>query len=96
MDQSREDRAMRRSRLRDVVVDCARPSLLAAFWAEVLGYEVAPYDDAEIARLRAAGIHDIADDPTVLILPPPRMRPHRASSSCRSPSRRQSRTACTL
>ena len=59
-----------RSRLRDVVVDCARPSALAAFWAEVLGYRVRPYDDAEIARLRAAGIDDLADDPTVPIDPP--------------------------
>jgi hypothetical protein len=59
-----------RSRLRDIVVDCVRPSLLAAFWAEVLGYRVRPYDDAEIARLRAAGIVDIADDPTVPIDPP--------------------------
>jgi hypothetical protein len=52
------------------VVDCARPSALAAFWAEVLGYRVRPYDDAEIARLRAAGIDDLADDPTVPIDPP--------------------------
>jgi len=61
---------MPRSRLRDIVVDCARPSALAAFWAEVLGYQVAPYDDDEIARLKAAGIDDIADDPTVMTLPP--------------------------
>jgi hypothetical protein len=61
---------MQRSRLKDIVVDCARPSMLAAFWAQVLGYQVAPYDDAEIARLRAAGIGDIADDPTVMVLPP--------------------------
>ena len=25
-----------RSRLRDIVIDCARPSALAAFWADVL------------------------------------------------------------
>ena len=61
---------MQRSRLKDIVVDCARPSTLAAFWATVLDYRVAPYDDAEIARLRAAGIHDIADDPSVMVLPP--------------------------
>jgi hypothetical protein len=59
-----------RSRLRDIVIDCARPSALAAFWAEVLGYRVAPYDEVEIARLKAAGIHDIADDPSVMIEPP--------------------------
>ena len=61
---------MQRSRLKDIVVDCARPSALAAFWATVLDYQVAPYDDAEIARLRAAGITDLADDPSVMVLPP--------------------------
>ena len=58
---------MARSRLRDIVVDCARPSQLAAFWAEVLGYQIRPYDDAEIARLKAAGIDDVADDPSVAV-----------------------------
>jgi hypothetical protein len=61
---------LRRSRLKDIVIDYARPSALAAFWAEVLDYRVAPYDDDEIARLRVAGIDDIADDPTVVIEPP--------------------------
>lgn len=61
---------MQRSRLKDIVVDCARPSTLAAFWATVLDYQIAPYDEAEVARLRAAGIHDIADDPSVMMLPP--------------------------
>jgi hypothetical protein len=59
-----------RSRLRDVVIDCARPSALARFWAEVLDYRVRAYDDAEIARLRSIGIADVADDPTVAIDPP--------------------------
>jgi hypothetical protein len=61
---------MARSRLKDIVIDCARPSKLAAFWAEMLGYEIAPYDEAAIAKLKAAGIHDIADDPSVKILSP--------------------------
>jgi Glyoxalase-like domain len=52
----------------DVVVDCARPAALARFWAQVLdGYAVAPYDQAELDRLRAAGIDDPEDDPTVLV-----------------------------
>lgn len=52
----------------DVVVDCAHPAALARFWAQVLdGYEVAPYDRAELDRLRAAGIDDPEDDPTVLV-----------------------------
>jgi hypothetical protein len=59
-----------RSRLKDIVFDCARPSTLAAFWAAALGYRVRPYDEAEIQRLRAAGIDDVADDPTVAIDPP--------------------------
>jgi hypothetical protein len=52
----------------DIVFDCAHPATLARFWAEVLdGYEVAPYDEAEVARLRAAGVDDPEDDPTVLV-----------------------------
>ncbi|MGE3267523.1 MAG: VOC family protein [Chloroflexota bacterium] len=57
----------RRSRLRDIVIDCARPSALAAFWAEVLGYQVRAYTDADIARLREVGIENVADDPSVAI-----------------------------
>jgi hypothetical protein len=56
--------------LRDIVIDCADPASLARFWAGVLDdYEVAPYDEAELARLRANGIFDIEDDPSVLIQP---------------------------
>lgn len=56
--------------LRDVVTDCARPASLARFWAQVLdGYEVAPYDEAEVERLRSLGIDDIEDDPSVVVQP---------------------------
>ncbi|MGP3955293.1 VOC family protein [Nonomuraea sp. 3N208] len=56
------------ARLRDVVVDCRHPASLARFWAAVLdGYAVAPYDEAELARLRAEGVDDPEDDPTVLV-----------------------------
>jgi hypothetical protein len=52
----------------DIVVDCARPAPLARFWAQALdGYAVAPYDEAELARLRANGIDDPEDDPSVLV-----------------------------
>jgi hypothetical protein len=61
------DMTMRR--LRSIVIDCARPAALARFWADVLGYTVRPYDEAALARLRAAGIDDIAADPSVAILP---------------------------
>ncbi|MGW1179693.1 VOC family protein [Streptomyces drozdowiczii] len=33
------------------------------------GYSVAPYDDAELARLRSLGVHSTEDDPTVLVEP---------------------------
>ncbi|MGI8698529.1 MAG: VOC family protein [Mycobacteriales bacterium] len=56
--------------LRSIVVDCARPHQLARFWAVALGYTVRPYDDAEVERLRAAGIDNVEDDPSVVIDPP--------------------------
>jgi hypothetical protein len=56
------------ARLHDVVVDSRHPASIARFWAAVLdGYEIAPYDEAELARLRAAGIFDPEDDPSVLV-----------------------------
>ncbi len=56
--------------LRDVVVDCRHPASLARWWAGTLdGYRVAPYDEAELARLHAEGIEDPEDDPTVLVEP---------------------------
>ena len=58
------------ARLGDIVFDCARPAATARFWAAALeGYTVAPYDDAELARLRASGITSTEDDPTVLVVP---------------------------
>ncbi|AQZ66476.1 unnamed protein product [[Actinomadura] parvosata subsp. kistnae] len=54
--------------LRDVVIDCRHPASLARFWAAALdAYEVAPYDEAELARLRSIGVDDPEDDPTVLV-----------------------------
>lgn len=59
------------ARLHDITFDCGHPASLARFWAAALdGYEVAPYDDVEIERLRAKGIHDVEDDPSVLVLGP--------------------------
>jgi Glyoxalase-like domain len=56
------------ARFRDVTIDCAHPASLARFWAAALdGYAVAPYDEAELARLRAAGINDPEDDPGVIV-----------------------------
>ena len=56
------------ARLADLVLDCPHPASLARFWAEVLdGYAVAPYDDAELERLRSIGVLDPEDDPSVLV-----------------------------
>lgn len=59
------------ARIGDVTFDCRHPASLARFWAAALdGYEVAPYDDDELARLRSVGIDDPEDDPTVLVEAP--------------------------
>jgi hypothetical protein len=59
------------ARIHDVVFDCPHPASLARFWAAVLDdHEVAPYDEAELARLRAEGIDSPEDDPTVVVRAP--------------------------
>jgi predicted enzyme related to lactoylglutathione lyase len=55
--------------IHSITVDCARPAPLARFWAAALGYRLRPYDDHELARLRAMGIDDVEDDPSVAIDP---------------------------
>jgi hypothetical protein len=61
------------ARIADVVFDCRHPASLARFWAAAIdGYSVAPYDEAELERLRAEGIDDPEDDPTVLVEDPGR------------------------
>lgn len=53
--------------LREIVIDCRNAPSLARFWAEVLdGYDVLPYDEAEIARLAALGLTP-ETDPTVAV-----------------------------
>jgi hypothetical protein len=62
--------------IHDVVFDCVHPASVARFWAAVLdGYEVAPYDEVELARLRSEGIDDPEDDPSVLVESAPGVRP---------------------
>lgn len=56
------------ARIRDVVFDCRHPAGLARFWSSALeDYDVAPYDEAELERLRRQGIESPEDDPTVLV-----------------------------
>jgi hypothetical protein len=64
------------ARIQDVVFDCAHPASLARFWAAALdSYQVAPYDEAELTRLRGEGIDDPEDDPTVLVEAGPGITP---------------------
>jgi len=54
------------AKLGDIVIDCSKPAPLARFWAAALdGYDIEPYDDEEIARLKSLGIDDLEDDPGV-------------------------------
>ncbi|NGN66532.1 VOC family protein [Streptomyces sp. A7024] len=55
--------------IQDLVFDSPHPASSARFWAQVLDdYEIAPYDEEELARLRSRGIDDPEDDPTVLLV----------------------------
>jgi len=51
-------------------MDCRDAAPLARFWAAVLGWSVAPYDEAELARMSTRGVANPGDDPTVMIEPP--------------------------
>lgn len=64
------------AQLRDVVFDARHPASVARFWEQALdGYAVAPYDDAELGRLRTLGINDPEDDPSVLVEAEPGVTP---------------------
>ncbi|GAB3741844.1 VOC family protein [Microlunatus parietis] len=53
--------------LREIVIDCRHAPSLAQFWAQVLdGYDVLPYDEAEITRLAGLGLTP-ETDPTVAV-----------------------------
>ncbi len=54
------------SGLQDIVFDSRRPASIARFWAVALDeYMVAPYDEAELGRLREIGVDDPEEDPTL-------------------------------
>jgi catechol 2,3-dioxygenase-like lactoylglutathione lyase family enzyme len=57
-------------RIDAIVFDCHDAAPLARFWAQALGWAVAPYDEAELDRLAAKGIYDPEDDPSVMVQPP--------------------------
>ena len=55
--------------IKDIVFDSPHPASTARFWAQALDdYEIAPYDEEELARLRSMGINDPEDDPNVLLV----------------------------
>ena len=57
-------------RLTQIVVDCRHPAALARFWAAALdGFEVLPYDDAEIARLAERGLTPDTDTCVIVVGP---------------------------
>ena len=47
-----------------IVIDCADPHALADWWAEVLGWQVEPQDEAFIRRMVASGAATEADTTT--------------------------------
>jgi len=49
-----------------IVLDCRHAAALAQFWEAALGWQIRPYDEAEIARLAAQGLTP-ATDPSVAI-----------------------------
>jgi predicted enzyme related to lactoylglutathione lyase len=53
-----------------IVFDCADAAPLARFWAAALGWQVAPDEEDELARLSAEGDDDPDDDPSVMVEPP--------------------------
>ncbi|HEY2505988.1 MAG TPA: VOC family protein [Streptosporangiaceae bacterium] len=56
------------ARIKDITFDTPHPAPIARFWAAALdGYAVAPYDEAELERLRQLGIDSTEDDPTVVV-----------------------------
>ncbi len=57
-------------RIDAIVFDCGDAAPLARFWAAALNWNVAPYDEIELARLAAKGITDPEEDPTVMVEPP--------------------------
>ena len=58
----------RARRLRDLVIDCAHPAALARFWAAALRWPPPSWTGEDLAALRAMGVEDPEDDPTVFIV----------------------------
>lgn len=60
------------ARLKEIVIDADDPPKLARWWARIVdGYELRPYDDAEIARLASIGLTPETDTTVMLDGPGP-------------------------
>jgi predicted enzyme related to lactoylglutathione lyase len=57
-------------RIDAIVIDCHDAAPLARFWAQLLGWRVAPYDRDELEGLAAKALDDPEDDPSVMVEPP--------------------------
>jgi len=57
------------SRLKDVCIDCTDPWSLSHWWAPVLGYQVRPHTDSDLADLRAQGFEGAEADPSIAVDP---------------------------
>jgi hypothetical protein len=61
-------------RLKEIVIDSDAPAALARFWSAVLdGYQIMPYDAAEIARLARLGFTPETDPSVMVVGPGPRL-----------------------
>lgn len=60
------------AKLKEIVIDADHPASLARFWeAAIDGYQVRPYDEAEIARLASLGLTPESDTSVLLDGPGP-------------------------
>jgi hypothetical protein len=72
------------ARITELVLDCRDPAGLAAWWAEVLGYEVVGSEDGGSVEIGPPGQEPKGVVPTIVFGPV--AEPTRASSGCTSTS----------
>jgi len=63
------------ARITELVVDCRDPAALAAWWAEVLGYEVLGTGEDGVVEIGAPGQEPKGPQPTLVFAPVPDATP---------------------